>query len=314
MAENLELLKRRLDRTFGAASPEVALERVRAIVGTARLPENAEGKLARDGFAALKAGETPTPKQLAALELMLRMMRPAPKIIDHQPEVLAKRFEPMLEMFPQWKLFCQALEPLAASVGRIDTGGKPLGTGFLVRENLVVTNRHVLDATSGGTRQLERGQAVILFGKEFESDDETPVDIVRVVAFHRQLDISLIEVDRQSKKALKVAAAGPAEGDAVVAVGFPFDDPVRNPLFISSIFGNKFGVKRAAPGDVVRVNAEQNTWGHDCSTLGGNSGSPLFSMATSEVVGVHFGGSFLWRNDAVDAAALAEFIKQNANI
>ena len=311
MGEDLELLRRRLDRTFGSASPEVALERVRAIVGTARLPDNAEGKLAKDGLAAMKAGETPTPMQLAALELMLRMMRPAPKIVSHVPEDLQDDFK---QLFPPWNSFRSLIEPLAGAIGRVDRVGDnhPLGTGFLVRRGIVVTNRHVLDEASMGTRSLERGQATINFGKEFNSDGKDPVDIIEVVAYHETLDVALLKVDGQPQRILQVATEGPAVGEAVVAIGFPYDDSQRNPLFIGPVFGNRFGVKRAAPGDVVRVNAKQKTWGHDCSTLGGNSGSPLLSMATAEVVGLHFGGSFLWRNEAVDAGALGEFINQHA--
>ena len=312
MPDNNEDLRRRLARTFGNSTPDQAVNRVRAIVGTTRLPENAEGGLAKDGLAALQRGDEPTPKQLAALELMLRMMRPAPRFIDHTPEDLDPDF---VALFPTWPSFQQAIKPFALAVGRIDlvSEDKPLGTGFLVRPNLVMTNRHVLDAASAGTGKLERGQAAIFFGKEFQTPDEAPVDIVGVKAVHDTLDIALLEVDAVAQTPLNVAATGPQKGDMVVAVGFPYNDPARNPLFISTIFGNRFGIKRAAPGDVVNVKQGGQLWQHDCSTLGGNSGSPVFSMTTAQVVGLHFGGGFLWRNDAVDAAVLTEFITTHAH-
>ena len=49
---------------------------------------------------------------------------------------------------------------------------------------------------------------------------------------------------------------------------------------------------------------------HDCSTLGGNSGSPLFSLETGDVVGVHYSGIFMWRNEAVPAADIETFVAE----
>jgi hypothetical protein len=99
------------------------------------------------------------------------------------------------------------------------------------------------------------------------------------------------------------------EGDGVVAIGYPFDDPARNPLFINALFGGKFGVKRAAPGEVLR--SSRTSIFHDCSTLGGNSGSPILSMKTARVVGLHRDGFFMYRNEAVDGASLGEFVSQH---
>jgi S1-C subfamily serine protease len=179
---NVDLLLARVRRTFGEASPEQAVERVRAIIGTERLPENAEGGLAREALQALKNGEEPTPKQLAALEMMMRMMRPAPKIVNGRPEDFAE--EDFLKLFPAWEKFQEAVQPFVRSIGRIDrTDGQPLGTGFLVNETTLVTNRHVLDGASNGTRQLERGQAIVSFRREFQTPDESPVDIVGVKGF-----------------------------------------------------------------------------------------------------------------------------------
>jgi V8-like Glu-specific endopeptidase len=48
---------------------------------------------------------------------------------------------------------------------------------------------------------------------------------------------------------------------------------------------------------------------HDCSTLGGNSGSPLFSLRTARVVGLHCEGYFMYRNEAIDGATLHAFVQ-----
>ena len=38
---------------------------------------------------------------------------------------------------------------------------------------------------------------------------------------------------------------------------------------------------------------------HDCSTLGGNSGSPVIDLETHRVIGLHFGGRYMEKNHAV---------------
>jgi endonuclease G len=45
---------------------------------------------------------------------------------------------------------------------------------------------------------------------------------------------------------------------------------------------------------------------HDCSTLGGNSGSVLIDLATGRAIGLHFAGRFLEANYAVPSALVAD--------
>ena len=305
---DLERLRRRITRTFGDKEPAAALARVRAIVGTTNLPATFEGNLARQAMEKLKdaGADPPTPRELAALEMMLRMMRPAPKYEDGQLEDL---FEPEFHaMFRSWNGFRALLDPLRGAIGRIDAGpGESAGTGFMVADEVLVTNRHVLDVLSRGTRVLQPGQGTVSFQAELHpTASEPPVPIESVVAFHPALDIALLRVRPPLRTPLTIAATPPAIEDQVAAVGHPFDDPVNNPLFTRTIFGNAWGVKRVAPGEVVSQSG--SIVGHDCSTLGGNSGSPLMDLKNAEVVGLHFGGGFLWRNEAVSCADLKAFV------
>jgi hypothetical protein len=98
----------------------------------------------------------------------------------------------------------------------------------------------------------------------------------------------------------------PMIGDAVVTLGYPVDDFLRNPLFASVIFENKYGIKRAAPGEVTSVSGDSIS--HDCSTLGGNSGSPVFSMKTARVLAIHSDGIFVYSNEAIPASVVGEFV------
>ena len=45
---------------------------------------------------------------------------------------------------------------------------------------------------------------------------------------------------------------------------------------------------------------------HDCSTLGGNSGSAVIDVNSGDVVALHFAGEYLKQNYAVPMADLAE--------
>jgi endonuclease G len=309
--QDLEALRRRATRVFAGQSPEKALARVRAIVGTTNLPATFEGNLAKSAMDKLQnAGDRPTPSELAALELMLRMMRPAPKILAAGVDKLT---EPEFQAaFPEWAAFRELLAPIDGSIGRIDVGTDPAGTGFLVKDDVLVTNRHVLDKISSGTRVLEEGQAVVGF-RWLADDFEPPEPITGVIAFDETFDVALLRVKpKAGRTLLKLAAAAPSVERDVAVIGHPYDDPKNNPLFTRTIFGNKWGVKRAAPGEVISMSAPKTIAGHDCSTLGGNSGSPVLALDTAEVVGLHFGGSFLWRNEAVTAPILADFVSKHA--
>jgi endonuclease G len=307
---NHKLYLARAARAFHNKPIGEVLEKIKAIVGPGNMPPIEQSKLAEQAITRMQGGKKPTPKQLAALEFVIRLMRPVPL---SQEGVLANLQPDVSPSFPDWPAFQESVKPHLYSIGRIDLLPKEgIGTGFLVSDGIVVTNKHVLDVLSKGTGVLEKGQGVVRF--KFEAgiaDDEEPTKITGVVAVHDALDIALLKVEKQkftkARKALTVDPKPVENGHPVVAIGYPFDDSKRNPLFISALFGGKFGVKRAAPGEVTST-GPQSIY-HDCSTLGGNSGSPVLSMKSALVVGLHRDGYFLYRNEAVDGASLNKFIQ-----
>ena len=71
-------------------------------------------------------------------------------------------------------------------------------------------------------------------------------------------------------------------------------------LFGDAIFNGRYGVKRGALGELMDPDTP---WVyHDCTTLGGNSGSPIFSLVSHQVVGLHRSGAFTYRNEGIVAA------------
>jgi V8-like Glu-specific endopeptidase len=305
MSNYYDSLRERADRAFQQKPIADFQNRVRAIIGPAAA--QAQG-LAQEALNALHNGEEPTPSQLAALELVIRSMRPAPLSMNGE---LPELDEDVASSFVEWEGFRASVKPFLYSIGRINLdSGKGVGTGFLISKSLLVTNKHVLDELSRGTNRLQKGQAVVRFREEYNSPTENAVDIIDVVAVHPILDLSLLRIEEKTiedrRTPLKIETAEMKGGRAVVAIGYPFEDKARNPLFISALFGDRFGVKRAAPGEILST-ANQAIY-HDCSTLGGNSGSPILSMDQARVVGIHRNGFFMYRNEAVNGASLSDFV------
>ncbi len=214
------------------------------------------------------------------------------------------------------------------SIGRIElpADSRPYaGTGFLVGNNLLMTTRHVawLFSQGIGTNNLvldTSQEPGIDFKREIPRQSSPPpvvFDIEDVVMIHPHFDMALLHVngiDQSIHKPLKLNAADPSDlwGSDVVTVGYPAFDPRNDKQVQFDIFERVFEVKRMAPGQLTQRidfqsnNGTVNTIAHDCSTLGGNSGSCLLSTTTGEVVGLHFAGEYLGHNYAVSMHDLAK--------
>lgn len=310
----LEILRARAERTFAGRPIDQALAKVRTIVGIPSIPDGEE--TAQVALDKLQNGEEPTPVELAALELVIRLMRPAPLsrngMLDPLPtESGSNLYNPDTEDL--WNSFRESVKYVLYSVGRIDmASGGMQGTGFLVAPTLLVTNRHVLAKLSYGTERLQEGQAVVRFRQELGSRESRTATarILTVASVHPTLDMALLRVAlEEPRPVLPLSERDAVETEDVAAIGYPFDDG-RNPVFINAIFQGDFGVKRAALGEVMETGTDSLF--HDCSTLGGNSGSPIFSLKNGRVVGVHRSGIFMYRNEAVTVHHLKTFVEETA--
>lgn len=319
MPDQLSQLRSRVSRALSGITVEAAGQRMRAIVGP--VPEGD----AKRAIEKLEQGQIPTPQELAALEMLVRLMRPAPLCKGGSVGDLPADNH----AFADWPAFQQAVRPYLYCIGRIDAVAAenidvpdppdaPIGTGFLLTDTLLLTNAHVLNILSAGTFALSPGHGVVRFKREFGSADEAPVRIDGVIAFDRVLDVALLRMaspppaaDGRKPLVLDDSATAPAAGQAVAAIGYPSNDVDRNPLFISAIFGDRFGVKRVAPGEVT--GSADHIVFHDCSTLGGNSGSPVLSLATSKVIGLHRYGTFLFSNEAIGSTSLVDFVRRSTS-
>jgi endonuclease G len=89
-------------------------------------------------------------------------------------------------------------------------------------------------------------------------------------------------------------------------IGYPARDDRRNdPDAARSIFNDIYEKKRLAPGKVqVSERPDSLVLKHDCSTLGGNSGSVVFDVTSGKAIGLHFGGRFELSNYSVRIEAV----------
>jgi len=215
----------------------------------------------------------------------------------------------------------ERLEPLLPSICRIEIPGHPeldyAGSGFIVGDGLVMTNRHVahLFASGLGCRSIviHQGQEVgVDFIQERDRDGSKYVEVERVVMIHPYWDMALLAVTSlEGRKPLRLQAVAPGglAGRRVIVVGFPAFSPYHPRDVQQDIFKDVFDVKRVQPGYAVDgtypVLGVDEAVAHDASTLGGNSGSAVIDIDEATVVALHFAGRYLVRNYAVPMFELA---------
>ncbi|MCO4769626.1 MAG: trypsin-like peptidase domain-containing protein [Deltaproteobacteria bacterium] len=222
----------------------------------------------------------------------------------------------------------EQVERAIAASGRVELHGSSApygGTGFVVGDGLVLTNRHVAKLFASGS-----GRNDIFFRagrtsgwdprRETLEQESHELQVRKVLAIHPYWDAALLQVEGLPREIEPLALMGTApanlEGLDVVVVGYPAGGQSRNSSADKkTVFGITFDVKQLMPGQVTgfqwtpksrrkRVHA----LAHDASTLGGNSGSAVFDPVTGRVVGLHFAGKQKLTNWAVPAWELARDI------
>lgn len=302
---------RRARRALGENSPVEAVRKVRAIVGSANIPDSEAA--AQQALETLQAGNIPTPAQLVALEIVIRLMRPVmlsrAGLLDDLPESENKDLRPA-ELKDAWSAFRTKVQPFIGSIGRIEGDkNQHVGTGFVVGDGLIASNRHVLAVLTSGADVITPGIARIVFKQEANvpNRSEDIAAITEVVTVHPKRDIAIMRAKTANRPPLEFAETPPGEGEAIATVGFPAKDEINNPLFLTSVFDGKFGMKSAALGEVLDGTEDPEIF-HDCSTTQGNSGSPVFAVSSGKVAGVHRSGYFMYRNEAVAAGELRKLL------
>lgn len=225
-------------------------------------------------------------------------------------------------------------KPLTFSVGRVNKDADPIGTAIYIGEDMVLTAAHVaVSMFDLQTRQFRSGldssQCTVDFGalpggltawlsgllkagkpsKKYHitTDD---IAILRIRWSDPTLAATLTPVNFSSELV--------AEDTDVAVVGYPVSADItleRDLRAARHVFCGVAGIKRLQPGKLISLD-DSLLW-HDCSTLGGNSGSVLVAVRNpKKAIGVHVGYAELKshgntvHNVAVTAATAIRFIDQ----
>ena len=226
--------------------------------------------------------------------------------------------------------------PRLRSVGRVEVFDGftkyPVGTAWIIAENVAITNRHVAEKfveRTGGTQAVLqkdlRGRSfkvVIDFREEHGSTIENEIEVAEVLylapAASTAADLALLKLspNPQMPRPIPLLAGTIKTKSWVAVIGYPQADerlPHEARAVEESYFSNIYGVKRLSPGEIDAHDVSgAPAWliAHDATTLGGNSGSVLLDLETGGAAGIHFMGHYRKANYAVSSAEIKRILDE----
>lgn len=211
------------------------------------------------------------------------------------PSFLIKEGEchppPQSRWSPTFEAHQDALRRAIACVGRFESPELPydsFGTAWLVRRDVIATAAHLADYFA---EQRAAGRFRLRVDFLGQAGDPAELECAVIEDLGRAPpDLALLRIEVDSPAVpTPIELTDDAAGDEpVCAIGYPAENTRFYPADkIEQMFAKIFDVKRAAPG-YIRGGGDKGLV-HDCSTLGGNSGSLLYELTTGKAVGMHYG-------------------------
>lgn len=218
------------------------------------------------------------------------------------------------------------------SVGRMEVEGHPtfdwIGTAWMISEDVAVTNRHVAlefarlhrEKSFVFRRGLDGGsmQAYIDFREEYaQRAEELEFKVSDILFIEDDVedapDLALVRLrtDRTLPSPIPLSSKEVKPHLHCGVIGYPARDSRNDSEVALKVFGDIYNVKRFAPGWVIdTVEEYTGVFAHDCTTLGGNSGSIVLDLVTGEAIGLHFAGQYKYANFAVKSTVLLEALRR----
>lgn len=265
---------------------------------------------------------------LGSLEAIVRRFGRPPLLIENDAVVM----QPLPEFKADTDGKIKAVESFVKSVGRVEFVNHDMewgGTGWVIDEptstsRIVATNRHVAKLVAArvadGSGVFLRSPAGILYAARLDFKEEvhsnpgdaTPVRVTKIIylADDSSPDVALLQIEGEPglPSALPLADEEAELGQRVALIGYPAYDSRNDKDDQARYFQGVFNVKRFAPGLVMQTLGDGQALSHDCTSLGGNSGSPLISLENKRVVGLHFSGQYGVKNTAVGVGTLRRLL------
>ncbi|MCY7329018.1 MAG: serine protease, partial [Saprospiraceae bacterium] len=226
----------------------------------------------------------------------------------------------------------EKIDQAITSVGRVDLVNHQygnVGTAWMIEENVMITNRHIADLfvllqgdqIKFRTSPLGRAYgAKVDFNQEYQSQKAPlPIQVLKVLHLEKQgdagLDLALLEVEASNMLPPPITLSSRRlalnDNSDVVAIGYPaWDGQRNNPFVMEDIFKGIYDVKRLSPGRIAGPHPRGHIFMHDCTTLGGSSGSLIVDIASGEAIGLHFSGKFMENNYAITSHAILQRLAQ----
>jgi endonuclease G len=267
----------------------------------------------------------------SGLEAIVRLVGRPPMLIHDN----AVELQPLDDFEPGTDAKIRAVEPFIPSVGRVEFVNHSMtwgGTAWMVDQkpdgHLMLTNRHVAKLVA---KRLADGRAVFMrspmtgmkYGAQVDFNEEVDATtasarVARVIeiiylAEDFAADMALLKVKQVDGAAFAMPGPIPladreaADKELVALVGYPAFDPRNDRDAMHRYFNDLYDVKRLAPGFIIKMAADA-VLSHDCTSLGGNSGSILISLEQKKAVGLHFAGVYGVANSAVGVTTIKKLL------
>jgi endonuclease G len=317
--DRLETVRARLN-----ASPELE-QAVREAVAAGTIPGLGSDVVRPEAPDVLTDDSQPLESvvRVDALEAIVQRVGRPPLVIRND----AVELEPLPDFPAGTDAKIKQVEADVQSVGRVEFLNHRMawgGTGWVLAggdaSRVVVTNRHVAKLVA---RRVSDGRGVllrspttgVLYGLDLDFAEEVgslaadarpfAVSDILYLADDTQPDIALLRIHGDGlPDPLPLSDDDPEPGDLVALVGYPAFDTRNDAGDQARYFHDIYDVKRFAPGRVMQGLSGRTELTHDCTSLGGNSGSPLISLDTGRVVGLHFSGVYGVANSAVGVRSI----------